>query len=839
MLQSGFGLGQLLSQQKEGSSGKPEYLTSKAAKEIVTIKISSGKITKTFFISPPVKKFLTYYNRINFDIPQIFAIIILIMKKILLSVFVISILYISCSNNKCNFGFKSKSPSQSSLTVSTGTKVEFSAEPELCGEERAVQFSWRLNGNEVSTTNQYILFACASVVGENKVELTISDSEGNSASSSWNIKVNPADPPAKPQCVIDAIKRIQEGGRFGDYGPYFNSQETAQNVSDFTSARDCIDSYLNEYACDVHANYADAIAKITLELNSIDSMIVNRAQRFSRAEIIDLLDNRIRSIEENLLLVMQEGAYVDFSRTGFLIPKILEIGVFEGEPETLEDDIAINLSGRHDLGEVSLFLTGIKNLKGALEVLLSYNSMIEFGGTVPDDFSFEDVVGMLIDRMEADPEFLMLAGPGGTEGKRRLLNARLFFADGLRSIMKTMDMVMAEKGDQTNSVLRYWDCGRDAVCPGDPEERSDPSKPCSETGYQDKNFNGECNRAHCSTPGANPADCEAPDEGEANGQFDSGEPIGTQMVAYYDIGSFTYRRVTFPASALVRNAIELIAKNIEGPDALNFNDLLGLPSGTAEAFLNGFGIPVPEIRLSEFFVTPSNLRDLFPLYSRAERFLIYHTELEDFYDVGYDGCSDSMEDGAGGCSGNPGGSPDPNHDNLNILTDCEDGFDNDSDGSVDEHNSSGVCADLGPENDLQFSFIDANGNGRFDPGEVSEPFDDTGVYNGRDTTGAGNGNLDRIDVDHYWPQGGDVGGAHPGIEKDPRNTVAQDQQDGDGRDFCIDPYYFFLPDPTISGVVTFPQQIINIDGEELNNNAKLHRFVSKSLETLEEFGVIE
>ncbi len=767
------------------------------------------------------------------------------MKKIIPSVLLLLISVTACSNNKCSFGIKSKSPARSSLTVNMGVKVEFFAEPELCGEEGPVQFSWLLNGNEVSRTDEYILFACASVVGDNRVEVTIRDDKGNSATSSWSITVKDKDPPERPQCVLDAIKRIQEGGRFGDFPPYFDPAESAQNVVDFASARDCLDAYLSEYACDVTANYADAIAKSTLELHGIDSMIARRQEKFTPAEIVDLLENRLGSIEENLLLVMQEGAYVDFKATGFLIPKVLEIGLYEGEPDTSEDDIWLNFAGRHDLGEASFFLTVIKNLKAGLEVLLAYNGMIEFGGTVPDDFTFEGVVGMLIDRFESDPEFLRLSGSGGSEGKERLIRAQLLFADGLRSIVRTMDMVMTEKGDQTNSVLRYWDCGEDEVCPGDPEERADTSQDCGNTSYQDKNLNGRCNRAHCLTSGAEPGDCEAPDAGETNGQFDPGEPLGTQMVAYHDNGAFTYRRVTFPISSLVRNAIdvrnaiELIAKNIEGPDALDFNALLNLPPGTAEAILNGFGIPVPEIRLSEFFLTPSNLRDLFPLYSRSQRFLIYHTELEDFSDVGYDGCPDAMENGSGGCSGNPDGLPDPNHDNININTNCEDGFDNDSDGTIDEFNSSGLCADLGPENDLQFNFLDTNSNGRFDPGEIHEPFDDTGIYNGRDTAGAGNGTLDQIDGEHYLPRGDDVGGAHPGIEKDPRNTIAQDQSDGDGRDFCIDPYYFFLPDPTMSGVITFPQKIINIDNIELNNNAKLHRFFSKSLETLEELGFIE
>jgi hypothetical protein len=760
------------------------------------------------------------------------------VRRLIYPVFIFFV-FLSCSDKKCGFGFRTKNPQDGSLNVNMGTKVIFSVEPELCGRESRISYSWKLNGNEVSRINEYILFACRSVLGNNKVEVSITDLEGNTAVASWEVRVNDATPPARPGCVLDALNRLQQGGRFGDYPPYFDPDETANNVAEFSSAKNCLDSYLNDYACDVEANYADAIIKSTLELNAIDAMVRNRLEKFTRGEIIDLLENRVKSIEENLLLVMQEGKFVDFSTTGFWIPRNLEIGVYEGDPSTLEDDIWINLAGKHDLGETSFFLTVIKMLKGFLNVVLSYKDMIEFGGTVPDDFSFEEVVGMLIDRMEGDPEFLTLAGSGGAEGRTRLLEAQLLFADGLRSINNTMQMIMAETSDQTSGLIRYWDCGNDAVCPGDPEERENTAEQCGNTPFVDKNLNGQCNRAHCATPGANPSDCEKPDAGEANGQFDNGEPMGTQMVAYYDQGNFTYRRVNFSASSTVRNAIELIAQNIEGPDALDFNKLIGLPAGTVEAFLNGFGIPVPEIRLSEFFVTPSNLRDLFPLYSKSKRFIIYQTEEEAFSDTGFDGCDDTMEDGNGGCSGNPVGLQDPNHDNLNLTTNCEDGYDNDNDGSVDEYNSSGVCADLGVEGNLAFDFIDANSNGRFDPGEVSEPFEDSGINNGREIRGAGNGNLDRIDVDHYYPVGDDVGGAHPGIEFDPRNTIAQDQSDGDGRDFCIDPYYLFLPDPTISGVITFPQQLVNIDGIELNNNAKLHRFFSKSMETLEEFGVIE
>lgn len=761
------------------------------------------------------------------------------MKKFLFLTVFLSLFIFSCTKKKCEFGFKSRTPSASSLNVDMGTKIEFSAEPELCGEETTVLYSWRLNGSEVSKLNSYTLFACGSVLGDNKVELTISDTRGNTADAVWSIRVNQTDPPARPQCVVDSINRIQQGGRFGDYAQYFDLKETEKNLQEFTSARDCIDLYLNDYVCDLEANYADAIARTTLELHSIDSFVNNRSQRFTREEILSLLE-RLNSIEGALLLIRQEGNFADFASTGFIVSGILEIGVWEGEPSTLEDDIWINLSGRHDMGEAAFLLTGLRMIKGMLEVLLSYTNMIEFGASVPDDPGLEVLVGLLIDRLEAEPEFLTLYGPGGREGRERLSSAQLLFADGLRSFWRTLNEITSERSDQSLGIVRYWDCGNDAVCPGDPEERSDTSKPCgSGNAYQDKNLNGECNRAHCSTTGANPSDCEPPDEGEGNSQFDSGEPIGTQMIAYYDNGSFTYRRVTFPLSSWMKNAIELIAKNIEGPDALDFNALLGLPSGTVEAFLNGFGIPVPEVRLSEFFVTPSNLRDLVPLYSKSDRFFIYQTEVENFYDVGYDGCDDSMEDGTGGCTGNPGVLPDPNHDNFNINTNCEDGFDNDADGNFDEYNSSGICADLGPEGDLQFSFVDANGNGKYDPGEIHEPIDDTGIYNGKDTVGANNGNRDEIDVEHFWPQGEDVGGAHPGLLSDPRNTTSQDQTDADGKDFCIDPYYFFLPDPTFSGVLTFPQQIINIDGIELNSNSKLHRFVSKSLETAEEMGVIE
>ena len=60
--------------------------------------------------------------------------------------------------------------------------------------------------------------------------------------------------------------------------------------------------------------------------------------------------------------------------------------------------------------------------------------------------------------------------------------------------------------------------------------------------------------------------------------------------------------------------------------------------------------------------------------------------------------------------------------------------------------------------------------------------------------------------------------------RDPSNGVPG--VDKNGR--LIDEYYLFIPDSTFSGVLIFPEDILNVDSEKLNGNAKLMRTVWKA-----------
>jgi hypothetical protein len=79
----------------------------------------------------------------------------------------------------------------------------------------------------------------------------------------------------------------------------------------------------------------------------------------------------------------------------------------------------------------------------------------------------------------------------------------------------------------------------------------------------------------------------------------------------------------------------ILAKNIEGPDALDLDAIAGyaiqgrpFASGFVRNFLNAFRIPYPEIRVSEFFTTATSLRDFVPLYDRQAKRVIINGEEE-------------------------------------------------------------------------------------------------------------------------------------------------------------------------------------------------------------------
>jgi len=203
-------------------------------------------------------------------------------------------------------------------------------------------------------------------------------------------------------------------------------------------------------------------------------------------------------------------------------------------------------------------------------------------------------------------------------------------------------------------------------------------------------------------------------------------------------------------------------------------------------FLNFFRIPYPEVRLSEFFVTPTALRDLVPLYDRTAKAVIVLSEEE------Y--CQNAR------------------------VSSLIDGCPNDV--GVAGSNTSDWNPFSNPNSTKR--------NYQWDPGE---PYDDTGIWDGKQTVPgtAGNGIQDSRDIDFYWPTGGNIGGPFVTISVDFRNTTPADVR---ANTQCIDELHFFLPDPTASGVLTFPDPITNIDTRPLNDNAKLHRFVITALQAI-------
>jgi len=99
--------------------------------------------------------------------------------------------------------------------------------------------------------------------------------------------------------------------------------------------------------------------------------------------------------------------------------------------------------------------------------------------------------------------------------------------------------------------------------------------------------------------------------------------LGTDIIAG--------ERIRFPGGSRLTNILTALRDNIKGPDPLDIDALFGVPEGTMKQQFENMGIPYPEIRLSEFFVTPSNLRYLLPLYSKSEQHFFEQSEEEPWW----------------------------------------------------------------------------------------------------------------------------------------------------------------------------------------------------------------
>jgi len=777
-------------------------------------------------------------------------------------------------------------PEGSSITLTEGLTQEFSCDVEASSGETGFHFRWLQDGSEAGENTLHTFFACGE--GEHTVTLEVTDDAGNTVTREWSVALTPSSVD-RPSCFSESLARLRAGNlRIG-----FN--DSAADEAVLTEIQTCLHTSLAENVCSVEGNYGLALADLALW--SLASRNRQQSGGLDREVITELLEHTLSDIRDQFTFV-RDFTGPDFE---FFIEDNFLVRMNDDDPDTeLNESLTINFFGVHDLGEVNYFLSEVYLFIGMFSVSLAYNGIIEAMAGYPEIYQpiylylEREIIPKWIERLESDPAHLTLTGPNGEEGKRRLRDAQKAFVLSLRDLNRGFAHVIEETKNQAWNLIRYWDCGSDGVCPpglsnfpdGDPAE---PYEDCGGDGicpedpnyeapdddgtegngerdsgeeYEDLNLNGRWNDSYSVVgPDINGT--------EGNGKFESGEPVGTEIAleqgtvgmmgmlgllgVFGQMGQMGQMQVMGPGGGMMPNTMdpqitirinELVAKNIEGPDPLRFSDFaagmgVDVTEEQIKTFLfEGFGIPYPEVRISEFFVNPTDLRRMFPLYDRGTEEFIVTSECEPYYDWGYDWIRSDQEVGY-----DPESNPDPSHDDLDQLENMDDGIDNDRDGEIDEYSSMGFPTDLGVEGNIIFDWVDTNGNLRHDAGEMSEKFDDVGV--GPGSFGAGNGAWDCQDRDHSYPSGPNVGGGPPEVSFDPRNTTLHDQSTvvGDTEDTwaymqteCINFHYLFFPDPTFSDIIVFPEDIVNVDGVQLNKHAKLHRSIAKALEFLLEMG---
>ena len=768
----------------------------------------------------------------------------IVQSKKFVSLVVILLLFItSCGGNKerkgetCAPGVYIEGHSGSTIQLQEGKINTLVAQVNTCKlKDKNFTYSWYLDDGDqpVSSTNKYDYISCKSDVGTHKLKIVAASIDSNIVlQKTYTVKVIEVPNPPKPSCYGDAMNTVRTG-----------------YVQGFTSAVSCLENYLKEYVCDVDANFAAGLGKEVLFLMSIENLYNNHTS-LTEKDIKSIGDNTIMPMVNHFKVVM-EKAPKDWS---FFEEGLYDIVVFDGK-ERYMGKFDISLHGEFDLGEIYFLVSQASAMEGGYYMATAFNGLLDHFLKVPFDFSIQSEIKRFVGKMIDDPKFLTFAGRDGQEGKENLLLARGAFIDSVHLIQEMFAEIKSETDDQSDDLLRYWDCGSDAICPpasecpggaswidpvnGDPPEY-DPNKysSCQDAGndYDDRNHNGQCDEGWQKT---------GPDKDgtECNNKYDDGEPLGTEILGFPD---FKVINIASDLSQILiaQNEIEL---SLIGPDhPLDFDRMAGMQEGTVKSAMDTMGLPYPEVRLSEVFLTPTEARLLVPLYSISKRYFIIDNEYEPFKDTGYDGCTDKYEDGNGGCVSDPSLSPydpikdpDPNHDDIDLscapTCNQNDGYDNDGDGCIDEDNHTkfgNVPGDIGAEGNLVFDFIDENGNGKHDSGEKSEPFEDIGI-NGVPGS-AGNGKWDTKDMTHTWPNGSDVGPVTDVTMTDPRDGCAPYDPEGE----LIDFYYLFFPDPTFSRFLILDWNHKNIDNEDLNDHAKLHRFVSKAFDLLQQVGIYD
>lgn len=741
-----------------------------------------------------------------------------------------------------------------SFKVDAGQVTRFHAESQACEAEVSYGVRWELDGEIVAYSNDYDYIACNEDEGVHKLAAqavtyettTTATVEKVVAAHTWAIAVRGVSKPTPPSCYAQSIREVQTT----------NDADDPAEQKKLEAAVTCLDTYLKTYACDFKASYASGLAQAALFAESFYPIYLRR-QSLKLADVQKIVAEEIEPIRQKFHVVEQK-APEDFS---FTVDGRFVIYAFKDDPGLSgNDQIVFKADGRHDKGE-ALFITTFMNFfDGFVKVGLANEGSIEFGLHTPDDETPVSISTRLIEALENDPHFFThpdgvdeagnpLNDGQGAEGKRLIGISKNSFIQGVSNIIATFKRIQSEDHDQARDLARYWDCGADAICPAkcdymsipfNADEKADPPEHnaafanCKEAdgSYDDINLNGKCDDGWVKA-----------DAGECNMKYDDGEALGTDRIYF---GGKTSPERIGPSTDIekVIKVLEIIVKNIRGPDFLDLDEIAGIAADTppkaVASFMEGLSIPYPMIRISEFFTTPTQFRDLVPLYDkRAEQFII-SLENEPFKDVGYDGLESAQETGFDDVS-----NIDPNFDDFDPYCnpDCNesDGKDNDGDGRTDYADRAyGFTKDFGVEGNFVFDFIDLKDGttGRFnslhDTNEtVHEPFTDEGTVNAAGKLiGKGDGKWNKADRAHDWPTGGNIGPAALDREQDPPNGVLLEQPDG-----LYDPYYYFLQDPTISGFIRFvvnpydPEKTLeSANGKPLTENASLMRFVSKLVE---------
>lgn len=639
-------------------------------------------------------------------------------------------------------------------------------------------------------------------------------------------------------------------------------RESLQKIS---SALLALQTYVDkENSCDAEVVYALTIGKIILILSELQNLVVEYfTGTLKKEDILLILDKGVKPAKADLEAVLNSGSLPrDFS---FRV-KNLQIYVIRDFPETeISEKLYINLSGEHDITDFYFLISFVEFISGFFDLVLSYNLAIDFLLDIPPKVSqkinqniplnralTEEFIGYLI----SNPAFLGLS----VDAYYRLKDAQSSFYNAFKALQRMFDSLREETDDQADDIIRYWDCGKDKVCPGDREDeyadingngKRDDNEP-----YLDLNRNGQWNPAY-----------SQPDEGEGNKKYDIGEIIGTEKFKFTGNDDGIFLNLSGQVGNAIYQAIfqnkvfDIVAQNFIG-GILDIGKIIGQSNESLRDLLCSLGISFPEVRIWEFFVSPSSMRDMLPRWDPEKKSIIIQRDTEAFLDTGLDRKFSWDYPGY-----HPLSNPDPERDDVGFSNES-DGFDTDDDGKCaneeaytawkrknngEEPRDQRDCInfinsgidnfDLGTEGNLLFDWKDRNNNKVPDKGDITEPWDDDGgILNGQgsdcgDVKVRGNNKFDVCDSDHYWPDG----------KVDPKNSVGPGGlicrtgvYGGDGNNEVIDLLYFLFPDPTFSGVLRLYKGesgvVKNKEGKVLTDNALLHRTIWKGLATI---GIVE